>query len=77
MTDDIWKRDEIESPCAKVCVMHPGAEICIGCHRTADEIRRWSRMTPIERRTIMDGLAARGTLLRNKRKGGRRGRIKS
>lgn len=69
MTDDVWKRDEIESPCSKVCVLHPDARICIGCHRTADEVRGWSRMTPQNRREIMDDLPGRSVLLRAKRRG--------
>ena len=57
--DEVWKRDEIDSPCVKVCVLHPGAKLCMGCFRTGDEIARWSRMTPDERRTIMAELPAR------------------
>lgn len=69
MSDEIWKRNEIESPCQKVCLMHPEAEICIGCHRTRMEIARWSRMTGEERRSIMDELPARAPLLKGKRRG--------
>jgi len=69
MSDGIWKRDEIESPCKKVCVMHPSADLCIGCLRTRDEIARWSRMTPSERETIMAALPARAPGLRQKRRG--------
>ncbi|UYV38775.1 DUF1289 domain-containing protein [Rhodobacteraceae bacterium D3-12] len=75
MTDDtLWERNEIESPCVQICVIHPEARICTGCHRTGDEIARWSRMTPEERRTIMDELDARTALLR-KRRGGRAARL--
>lgn len=71
--DEIWKRDEIESPCVKICVIHPEARICVGCHRSIDEIGRWSRMTPQERRAVMDELPGRaGQLAR--RRGGRLGR---
>ncbi|MDR9394558.1 MAG: DUF1289 domain-containing protein [Roseovarius sp.] len=74
MTDnDPWKRDEIESPCVRVCVVHPEARICTGCFRTMDEIARWSRMMPEERREIMDALPDRAGLLR-KRRGGRAAR---
>lgn len=75
MTDDTpWTRDEIESPCVQICVIHPEARICTGCHRTGDEIARWSRMTPDERRNIMAELDARAALLR-KRRGGRAARL--
>lgn len=73
MTDEIWQRAEIESPCVKLCVVHPEARICIGCHRSIDEISSWSRKTPEERRAIMAELPARASLLRQRR-GGRLGR---
>jgi uncharacterized protein len=38
MSDEIWMRAEIESPCVKVCVIHPEARICAGCYRTIEEI---------------------------------------
>ncbi|SDN27702.1 hypothetical protein SAMN05216196_1018 [Lutimaribacter pacificus] len=75
MNDDIWKRDEVESPCVKVCVVHPGERICIGCYRTVDEIARWSRMTSAERRAVIDALPARAPRLA-KRRGGRAARFK-
>ncbi len=61
--DEVWKRDEIDSPCVKVCVLHPGAKLCMGCYRTGDEIARWSRMAPEERRSIMDALPEREPLI--------------
>lgn len=74
MTDEIWKRPEVESPCVKVCVVHPEARICIGCHRTTDEIARWSGMSAEERRSVMEALPTRGTSM-TRRAGGRRGRL--
>lgn len=70
MTDEVWKRDEIESPCVKLCVIHPEARICAGCHRSIDEITAWSRMSPEARRAVMAELPSRAALLR-KRRGGR------
>ncbi|MFT4793634.1 MAG: putative Fe-S protein YdhL (DUF1289 family) [Paracoccaceae bacterium] len=61
--DEIWSRAEVESPCTKVCVIHPGARICIGCLRTGDEIAAWSQMTPAVRHEIMAALPAREPLL--------------
>ena len=73
MTDDIWKRAEIESPCQKICVIHRQSGLCVGCFRTGAEISGWSRMSPEERRAIMAELPGReGALTR--RAGGRRGR---
>lgn len=73
MRDEIWRRDEVESPCVKLCVLHPEARICMGCFRTTDEIARWSRMTPEERRAIMAELPARKPA--ETRRGGRAGRL--
>ncbi|MFN3147800.1 MAG: DUF1289 domain-containing protein [Paracoccaceae bacterium] len=73
MSDDIWKRDEIASPCVKVCVVHPESRLCVGCHRTMDEIAGWSRMTPEERARVMAELPGRGPQL-SRRRGGRAGR---
>lgn len=74
MSDEVWKRDEIESPCTKVCVLHPQARICLGCYRTGDEIAGWGRMTREERREIMQVLPDRKSLLPGRR-GGRKGRL--
>lgn len=73
MTDDIWRRDEIESPCVKICVLHPEARICLGCYRTAEEIATWSRLAPEARRAVMAALPDRLALLPGRR-GGRSGR---
>jgi len=68
--DEVWKRAEIESPCVKLCVVHPEARICVGCYRSIDEIAGWSRLTPDQRRAIMAELPARGSTL-TRRRGGR------
>lgn len=46
MTEPVWTRNEIESPCVRICVVHPETRLCTGCARSIDEIGRWSRMTP-------------------------------
>jgi len=74
MEDDVWNRDEVESPCVRVCVIHPEARICTGCLRSIDEITRWSKMSPEERREIMAALPDRAGLLK-KRRGGRAARL--
>ncbi len=74
MSDDLWAREEIESPCIKICVIHPEARICTGCLRSIDEIGRWSKMSAEERREIMGALPARAGLLK-KRRGGRAARL--
>lgn len=73
-TDDIWRRAEIESPCVKVCVIHPEVGLCVGCQRSRDEIAAWSAMTSAERRAIMAELPGRKAALRQRR-GGRAARL--
>jgi len=71
----VWSRDEVQSPCIRVCVVHPEARLCTGCLRSIDEITRWSRMTNQERAEITEALPARAGQLR-KRRGGREARLK-
>jgi len=59
MTDEIWQRDEIDSPCVKICIIHPESRLCLGCRRSIDEISRWSHMTAEERREIAAALPGR------------------
>jgi predicted Fe-S protein YdhL (DUF1289 family) len=75
MNTPLWKRDEIESPCVQICVVHPETRICTGCYRTIDEITDWSRMTSEARRNIMYDLPARADQLKVRR-GGRAARLK-
>ncbi|MGB2201962.1 MAG: DUF1289 domain-containing protein, partial [Pseudooceanicola atlanticus] len=74
MTDKIWKRDEPQSPCIKVCVIHPQERLCTGCLRTIDEIAAWGRLSPDERRAIMAELPSRKPRLQTRR-GGRAARL--
>ncbi len=74
MNDEIWARREVDSPCIKICVIHPEERLCVGCYRSIEEIATWSRLTPEERRTIIADLPARGPRL-SKRRGGRMGRL--
>lgn len=74
MSDDIWKRAEVESPCIKICVIHPEARLCTGCLRTIDEITTWSKMSPDTRRAVMAELPSRQGHV-TKRRGGRAARL--
>jgi len=71
---EVWKRDEIQSPCVKLCVVHPEERICVGCLRTMEDIATWSRLTPQARAAVMADLPARAPRLA-KRRGGRMGRL--
>ena len=72
--DEVWMRDEVESPCVKLCVIHPEERLCVGCFRTIEEISNWSRLTRDARATIMADLPTREPKLA-KRRGGRMGRL--
>ena len=71
MNDEVWRRDEIESPCIKICMIHPDAQICVGCYRSASEIASWTRMPEPERKKVMEELPSRAHLTK-RRRGGRR-----
>lgn len=74
MSDKIWRRQEIDSPCIKVCVVHPVERLCTGCLRSIDEIGAWSSMSPDARRAVMEDLPTRAGRLQ-KRRGGRSARL--
>ena len=74
MNSEVWARNEIESPCVKICVIHPSERLCTGCHRTIEEISAWSRLPQIERDKIINELPERASRLK-KRRGGRAARI--
>jgi hypothetical protein len=71
---DVWRRDEVESPCVKICVVHPATGLCIGCHRTVEEIAGWSAMTAEARRAVMAELPSRAARAKPTRRGGRAAR---
>ena len=66
----VWERDEPQSPCVNICVIHPETRLCTGCLRSIDEITAWGSMSPEERSEIMAILPERAPLLK-KRRGGR------
>ena len=74
MSDDVWARQEIQSPCIKVCVIHPTERLCTGCLRSLEEIGQWSQMTAEDRNRVMGELPARSGRLK-KRRGGRAARV--
>jgi uncharacterized protein len=53
----------IASPCNSVCVVHPTAQLCIGCGRSIGEIARWIKLSDADRQRIMAQLPARLTAL--------------
>ncbi len=71
MKEEPWSRDEPESPCVRLCVIHEESGLCLGCHRTRDEIARWSAMGADERAAILDELPGRASRLPRRRSGRR------
>ena len=74
LDSEVWIRDEIQSPCVKICVIHPAERLCTGCYRTIDEISAWSRLPSEEREKIINELEKRALRLK-RRRGGREARI--
>jgi uncharacterized protein len=72
MSEEVWRRPEIDSPCRRICLVNPETGLCIGCNRSTEEIARWSMLSPDERRAIMAELPARPN--RPTRRGGRAAR---
>lgn len=70
----VWERDEPQSPCVKLCVIHPAEGICAGCYRTMGEITAWPRMSPEARRALLGELPGRASRLAQRR-GGRAARL--
>ena len=52
------RADRVRSPCVSVCALDEN-DVCIGCHRTRDEILHWTRMTDDERREVLKLVAIR------------------
>jgi hypothetical protein len=50
--------DKVRSPCVSICALDEH-DICIGCHRSGDEILRWTSMTNQERRDVLRLVAER------------------
>ncbi len=76
MTKELWQRNEDDSPCVRVCLMHPLENLCIGCYRTPEEIENWPTMEQGERAQLRKTLPERAPRLL-RRKGGRANRIKA
>ena len=68
MMDEVWKREEVESPCVKLCIIHTKSGLCMGCYRSGLEISKWSIMTAAERQHIMQELPGRIGRVRGKRR---------
>lgn len=59
--------DVMPSPCVNVCKMNADRSLCLGCYRTIDEIRAWSKSDNAGRMHIWLQLLARAGLQTNGR----------
>jgi len=48
----------VASPCIGVCKLDPVTKLCLGCHRTVDEISSWLDLDEGERKAIIARLNA-------------------
>lgn len=40
MSEQSRNQNEVPSPCVSICALDMN-DVCVGCHRTGDEITRW------------------------------------
>lgn len=45
--------NEVPSPCVSICALDVN-DVCVGCHRTGDEISRWWGMDNTEKKKILE-----------------------
>jgi predicted Fe-S protein YdhL (DUF1289 family) len=52
------RQDRVQSPCVNICALDEN-DLCIGCHRSSDEIMSWPRLDNEERRRVLEKVAQR------------------
>ncbi len=50
--------NKVMSPCVSICALDDN-DVCIGCHRTGEEIMRWMQLDNKERREVLRLVAER------------------
>ena len=50
--------NKVMSPCVSICALDDD-DVCIGCHRTGNEIVRWMQLNNDERREVLRRVAER------------------
>lgn len=58
MTDAKLPQDG-DSPCVHICLMDYQQGLCIGCHRTLDEITYWATYSSARKHEVLAALATR------------------
>ncbi len=49
----------VPSPCVRNCCLHPQTDVCLGCHRSLEEIIAWHDASDAQRLEILACAAAR------------------
>lgn len=52
------KEEAVSSPCVSICALDMD-DVCVGCHRTGDEITRWWAMSNEEKLTTLENAKER------------------
>jgi predicted Fe-S protein YdhL (DUF1289 family) len=47
------------SPCSDICSFDPRNKWCVGCGRTANEIKAWKKMSPFHKASLSADLKRR------------------
>ena len=50
--------EPVASPCISICTLDD-ADICMGCHRTVDEIIDWAMLDDDEKRAVLERVRER------------------
>ncbi|WP_320826025.1 DUF1289 domain-containing protein [Reinekea sp.] len=45
--------ERLPSPCIRRCTLDD-ADVCIGCGRSLDDIKKWTLVSPVEQQRILD-----------------------
>ena len=53
----------IRTPCVQVCIVDGASGLCLGCHRTLNEIGNWAKLGDAERNRVMAELPSRRELI--------------
>ena len=48
-----------DSPCVHICLMDYAQGLCIGCHRTLDEITYWATYSTARKNEVLAAVAQR------------------
>jgi predicted Fe-S protein YdhL (DUF1289 family) len=55
---EMQKKNRARSPCVSICALDEN-DLCIGCHRSLDEIMNWPRLDNDERLKVLEKVAQR------------------